>query len=256
MKIATFNANSIRARMSILVDWLETQQPDVVGVQETKVQDSDFPTEPIEAAGYQVVFKGQKSYNGVALISKKPAMDISFGFDTTEPADESRFLRATIGGITFVNTYVPQGREIDHEMYPYKLEWFNRLRDYFDRHFTPKDKVVWLGDINVARHPIDVYKPEKKKKHVCYHDDVRAAFEHCMDWGFVDVWREQNPEAVEFSFYDFRTPAAIDTGRGWRIDYVLASPPVAKKVSASYIDLEPRMKEKPSDHTFLVAELS
>ena len=254
MKIATFNANSIRSRLDVVLAWMHNQEADVLCVQETKVRDSEFPLEPFTDAGYHVVFKGQKAYNGVAIISREPARDIRFGFDDGGPPDETRLARATVGPITFVNTYVPQGRDVDHEMFAYKCEWFSRLREYFNRQFSQNDHVVWLGDINVAREPIDVHNPEQRAGHVCFHDDARNAFEACCNWGFVDVFRKYHPEPGQYTFYDYRTLNAAKREKGWRIDYILTSPSLADRCTDSYIDLEPRLKPKPSDHTFLVAE--
>ncbi len=240
--------------MDAVLGWLDTHQADVLCVQETKVQDSEFPLEPIEAAGYQVVFKGQKSYNGVAILSKERATEVLTGFDSEENADESRLLQATVGPITFVNTYVPQGRDIEHEMYGYKCEWFGRLRDLFDQRFSHGDLVVWLGDMNVAHDPIDVHNPKERKKHVCFHEDARKAFADCRDWGFVDVFRQHHPEAGHYTFFDYRTPNSATSGRGWRIDYILTSPTLAKHCTDCFIDIEPRLQPKPSDHTFMVAD--
>ena len=254
MKVATFNANSIRSRMEILLPWMSEHQPDVLCIQETKVQDSEFPVDPIHEVGYNVVFKGQKAYNGVAILSREQAQDVRFGFDDDGPTDEPRLVQATINDVTFVNTYVPQGREIDHEMYQYKLDWFRRLRAYFDAKFKKEDPVVWLGDMNVAHDPIDVHNPERRKKHVCYHEDARVAFAHCRDWGFVDVFRKHRPEGGHYTFYDYRGRDNVKKGLGWRIDYILTNPSLAEACIDCYIDVEPRLKPKPSDHTFMVAE--
>ncbi|MFC1468105.1 exodeoxyribonuclease III, partial [Verrucomicrobiota bacterium] len=156
MKIATFNANSIRSRMPILLEWLKDHQPDVVGIQETKVQDHDFPQAEIEAAGYHVVFRGEKSYNGVAILSKEEPKDVRFGFDDGGPADETRLVAARIGAFVVVNTYVPQGRAIDHVMYQYKLKWYRRLKELFEKEYADEPNLIWLGDLNIAVEPVDV----------------------------------------------------------------------------------------------------
>ena len=254
MRIATFNANSIRSRQGIILEWLAAHEPDILCIQETKVVDELFPAEPFLEAGYQAVFRGQKSYNGVAFLSKEPAEDVRAGFDTTEPADTTRLIQARFGDLVIVNTYVPQGREVEHEMFQYKQAWYERLRDYFDRHFTPDDLLLWCGDMNVAHDPIDVHNPEKRKNHVCYHEDARRAFASCREWGFVDVFREFHPEAGHYTFFDYRTLDSVQRGMGWRIDYILTSPSLAECCTDSYIDLEPRLKPKPSDHTFMVAD--
>jgi exodeoxyribonuclease III len=254
MKIATFNANSIRSRIDAVTAWLAAHAPDVLCIQETKTADETFPREALEATGYHVVFKGEKAYNGVALISKAPPADVSFGIDDGGRADETRLVAATIGGVRIVNTYVPQGREIDHAMYKYKLEWFARLRAYFARHYTTKTKLVWLGDLNVAPEAMDIHNAEQQENHVCYHIDVRKAFADAVAWGFVDVFRKHHPEPQQYTFFDYRTPNAAKRKMGWRIDHILATPTLAAKSKDAFIDLAPRLQAKPSDHTFLAAE--
>lgn len=254
MRIATFNANSIRSRLEIVLDWLKTSQPDVLAIQETKVEDKDFPALAFHEAGYQVVFSGQKSYNGVALVSRLPATDPLFGLDDGGPRDDSRLLAAKVGPVWVVNTYVPQGREIDNPMYPYKLEWLGRLKAFFGRRFTPRQKVVWLGDMNVAPEAMDIHNAAEQENHVCYHVDVRRAFADTVSWGFTDVFRKHHPEPGQYTFFDYRTINAVKRGMGWRVDHILATSALAATSKDSFIDLAPRMKEKPSDHTFLVAD--
>ena len=254
MKLATYNVNSIRSRLDATVAWLGKHGPDVLCLQETKVQDNEFPAEPLREAGYHVVFRGQKSYNGVAMLSRRAPDEVWFGFDDGGAADETRLLHARFGRLHVVNTYVPQGRDIDHEMYRYKVDWLGRMRRYFERRFTPRNLVAWVGDMNVAREPIDVYNPEKRAKHVCYHADARAAFDGAVRWGFTDVYRRFHPEGGEYTFYDYRTADSLERGWGWRIDYILASEGLAEKARAARIDLDPRRLAKASDHTYLVAE--
>lgn len=254
MKIATFNANSIRSRLDVVLEWLKANNPDVLCVQETKVTDDLFPAAAFREAGYSVVFKGEKSHNGVCLVSKQPAEEVGFGLDDGGRPDETRLVSARVGPIRVVNTYVPQGREIDHEMYRYKIEWFRRLKKYFDHHFKPSQKIAWLGDLNVAPEEKDIYNAAEQVNHVCYHVDVRREFEEAKAWGFVDVFRKHHPEAGQYTFFDYRTPNAVKRGMGWRVDHVLATPSLAAKSTASWVDLDPRLAGKPSDHTFLVAE--
>jgi exodeoxyribonuclease-3 len=254
MKIATFNVNSIRSRLDIILTWLKEHQPDVLCIQETKVQDKDFPGLAFVDAGYDVVFRGEKSYNGVALISRVKPQRVKFGLDDGKPPDETRLVSARIGPIHVVNTYVPQGRSIDHEMYKYKLQWFKRLKAWFDRHFTTRSKLVWVGDLNIAPTPADVHNPEDQADHVCFHKDVQKAFADTLSWGFVDVFRKHHPEPGQFSFFDYRTVNAAKRGMGWRVDHILATPALAKKCTNAFIDLEPRLQPKPSDHTPVVAE--
>ena len=247
MRIATFNCNSVRTRLDTVLRWLADYSPDVLCLQETKAQDAEFPAGAFTAAGWQAVFTGEKSYNGVAIVSKTRPDKVSFGLDT-EPADAPRLVHARFGQLQVVNTYVPQGREIDHAMYAYKLQWFARLKEFFARRFTAATPLLWCGDLNVARHPIDVTNPETKKDHVCYHQAVRDAFEDILAFGFTDLFRKHNPDLVDYSFYDYRVPFNPDQRRGWRIDYILATPPLAKKSEAAGIDCAPRARPRPSDH--------
>ena len=254
MRIATFNCNSVRSRLDIVLGWLADHAPDVLCLQETKAQDAEFPLDAFRLAGWHVAFKGEKSYNGVAIVSKKPADETFFGLDS-EPVDAPRLAHARFGALHVVNTYVPQGRELDHAMYAYKLAWFARLKKYFEKQFTPATPLLWCGDLNVARHPIDVTNPENKTNHVCYHQTVRDAFEDALSFGFVDLFRHHHPELVDYSFYDYRAPFDPGQKRGWRIDYVLATPPLAKKSIAAAIDIVPRTRPKPSDHCPLFADV-
>lgn len=254
MRIATFNANSIRVRAPLILEFMERDRIDVLCVQETKVEDGVFPAEPFRAAGYHLAFRGRKSYEGVALVCRQEPRHVEFGLDDGGPADEPRLLRARIGPLSIVNTYVPQGRALDHPMYAYKLEWLKRLRGLFDRHYKPEQLLLWAGDMNVAQEPRDVHHPADHEQHVCYHRSAREAFRHCVDWGFEDVFRRFHPEEGLYSFYDYRVKNAIERGLGWRIDCLMASTRLASRCIAAEIDLEARRREKPSDHTIMWAD--
>ncbi len=256
-KVATFNANSIRSRLPLVLAWLARQRPDVLCLQETKVQDKDFPKDAFEEAGYHVVFRGEKRGAGVAIASLVEPEDVAFGLDDGGPPDEARLIRATVRGIPIVNTYVPQGRSPDHEMFRYKLEWLSRLRDYFARHFSPEEPLLWCGDFNVAPEEIDVHNPVRLKNHVDFHPEARAALARIKEWGFVDVFRLHHPgEPGQYTFWDYRVPSALERNLGWRVDHIWATRPLAEKSVAAWIDREARKAEKPSDHTFLVAEFA
>ncbi|HEU4684410.1 MAG TPA: exodeoxyribonuclease III [Nitrospira sp.] len=256
MKIATFNVNSLRKRLSIVLEWLERQKPDVLCLQETKVQDSEFPLLAFAATGYELTFRGMKSYNGVAILSRKKPDVIRAGFDDGGEADESRLLHVLIDGISILNTYVPQGYEIGSLKYAYKLEWYKRLGAYFERHLSPDRPAIWCGDMNVAPRPIDVHSPEKHLKHVCYHEAVRAAYEETKAWGFHDVFLRLYPDRQQYTFWDYRAPSSLDANKGWRIDHILATAPLADKCVKVEVDLEPRRAKDPSDHTFLWADFA
>lgn len=253
-KVATFNANSVRSRLPILADWLDREKPDVLCIQETKVQDHEFPAGFFRERGYHVVFRGQKAHAGVALASRAEPDDVRYGLDDGGPADEPRLIRATVAGIPIVNTYVPQGQSADSPMFAYKLEWLARMRDYFARHFSPEEPVLWCGDLNVAPEEIDVHDPKRLVDHVDFHPEARAALERIRDWGFVDVFRKHHPgEPGQFTFWDYRVAEALDRNVGWRVDHIWATRPLAEKSVRSWIDRDARRAEKPSDHTLLVA---
>ena len=253
MKVANFNVNSLRIRLPLVLQWLGEHQPDILCVQETKVQDIDFPTDAFDETEYKYVFKGQKSYNGVAIFSKNKITDVEFGFDN-EPRDKPRLIKAKINGVMVVNTYIPQGHSPESEKFEYKLNWFNRLCKFFEKNFRPADPVLWVGDFNVAPEPIDVYDPEGLLGHVCFHPDVHKALSKIMRWGFVDVFRMHCSEPGQYTFWDYRVINSVKRNIGWRLDHIMATKPLAKKSVACYIDKKPRLADKPSDHTPIVAE--
>jgi exodeoxyribonuclease-3 len=267
MKIASFNVNSIRARLPVALAWLRQRRPDVLAMQETKVQDESFPQAAFEEAGYSCVFRGQKSYNGVALAIRNVTpgqsppsarleagiTDIQFGLPQ-EPRDEARLLKARVGDLILVNTYVPQGYLAVSERFQYKLDWLARLLDYFRTSFRPSDSILWMGDLNVAPLPIDVYDPAALLGHVCYHPAVREALERIVRWGFTDVFRMHCREAGQYTYWDYRMRGSFRRHHGWRLDHILATRPVAEKCTACYIDVEPRLAPHPSDHTPIIAE--
>ncbi len=254
-RVATFNVNSIRSRMEIVLGWLKAHRPDVLCLQEIKVQDADFPAGPIEAAGYHVVFKGQKAHAGVAIISREVPREAAWGLDDGGPPDEARLIRATIAGIPVVNTYVPQGRAADSPHFQYKLKWLERMQRFFERHYSPGQPLLWMGDLNVAREPIDVHDPVRLKDHVDFHPLAREALEKVRRWGFEDVFRRHHPgEADQYSYFDYRLKNAMDRKVGWRVDHIFATRPLAEHSLDSWIDLKPRRMERPSDHTVLAAD--
>ena len=254
MKIATFNTNGIRARLAGVLQWLEKESPDVLCIQETKVQDVDFPREPIENLGYHCAFWGQKSYNGVAIVSKAEPESVSFGFGGDRAAEEARLITAQIGGISIVNTYVPQGYAPDSEKFQYKLEWLSRLLNYFKQRFSPDMPLLWVGDFNVALESIDVYDPERLLGNVGFHPDEHKALAAVKAWGFVDIFRRHEYRDKIYTFWDYRIPNAPSRGLGWRVDHIWATEGLADKSTRAWVDIEPRLAKKPSDHTFVLAE--
>lgn len=256
LKLATFNVNSLRKRLPVVLDWLQQHRPDVLCLQETKVQDQDFPALAFASSGYHLSFRGMKSYNGVAILTRTPPDAVFYGLDDGKDPDEARLLRVVVRGIPIINTYVPQGFEIDSPKYQYKLEWFKRLRQYFEKHLSPKKPAIWCGDINVAPTPIDVHSPEKHLKHVCFHEDAKRAYQETVAWGFIDVFRKLYPDRQQYTFWDYRAPSSLEANKGWRIDHILATAPLAEQCTKVEVDIEPRRAKEASDHTFLWAEFS
>ena len=253
MKLASFNVNSIRVRLETVLEWLDKESPDVLCIQETKVVDNDFPTQAFDDINYRTVFRGEKSYNGVAVLSKWPIENIQIGFDDKE-SEGTRLIAAVVKSVPIVNTYIPQGHDPLSDKFRYKLNWFNRLYDFFNSNFQHDKPLLWIGDFNVAPEPIDVYDPVKLLGHVGYHPDEHAALQRFREWGFVDVFRMHRPEPGQYSFWDYRVRNALKRKAGWRVDHIWATRPLAEKSVNAWIDVNPRLKERPSDHTPVVAE--
>jgi len=255
MKIATYNVNSIRIRLDTILSWIEKYQPDVLCIQETKCQDEAFPLLVLQSTGYSVHFRGMKAYNGVAVLSRRIPDAVFYGFDGNTPEhDDARLMRVVVRGIPIINTYVPNGYKLGSPQYVYKLRWFARLREYFEAHLSSGQPAVWCGDMNVAPEAIDVHSPEKHLRHVCFHEDVRRAYKQTVEWGFVDVFRYLYPSKQQFTFWDYLRPSSLEKNKGWRIDHILATRPMAERCRAVDIDIEPRRRPRASDHTFLWAE--
>ncbi|MBN2418336.1 MAG: exodeoxyribonuclease III [Deltaproteobacteria bacterium] len=253
MKIASFNTNSLRARLPIIKNWLHEEQPDILALQETKVQDKDFPFNDFIEMGYLAIIRGQKSYNGVALIARREPVNIRK--DLYEEGDEqARFISADFSGITIINVYVPQGFAPGTDKFEYKLKWLNDLLVYIQRTYSPEDQVLILGDFNVAMDERDVYDPEGLKGSAGFHPDEQEILSRFFKWGFVDIFRKHNQAADQYTFWDYRIPNALKRNKGWRIDYIAATQPLAEKSRSIVVDIKPRTLEKPSDHTFIVAE--
>ncbi len=257
MRIATFNCNSIRVRLPAILAWLDEYSPDILALQETKCVDKDFPAGELTERGWHVAYRGEKSYNGVAVVTRAEPEAVSFGLGDDKGESETRLIHIKTGGIDLINTYVPQGQSLDSDKFTFKLAWFARLRKYFDANFrSAKDKVVWVGDLNVAPTPIDVYDSKAIWPHVCHCREVIDAFGGVSSFGFVDVFRKHLPDAGVYTFWDYRQKGSLERNRGWRIDHILATPALASRSSACAVDVEPRRRERPSDHTFVYADFA
>lgn len=254
MKIATWNVNSLKVRLPHVLDWLAAAGPDVLCLQETKLTDENFPREDIESAGYHVAFSGQKTYNGVAIISKQAASDIV----TDVPGlndPQRRILGATIDGVRVLNLYVVNGQEVGSEKYDHKLHWLEKVTDYMQAQLAEHEHFVTVGDFNIAPDDRDVFDPEAWHERILCSTPERDALRKIIDLGLVDVFRNFEQEEKSYSWWDYRA-AAFRRNRGLRIDLILASDALSEKCSASYIDREPRRLERPSDHTPVIAEFN
>ncbi|MBX3294835.1 MAG: exodeoxyribonuclease III [Acidobacteria bacterium] len=253
MKIAAWNVNSINARMEHLLDWLERAGPDVVCLQETKCVDENFPFAAITEAGYKAEFFGQKSYNGVAILSKHEISDVVKGFPDDDGESPKRLIAGTIGGVRIVNTYIPNGTELWTDKFTFKLDWLQKLRRFFDENCSTENDVLLCGDFNVAMEDLDVWSVQQWEGKLHFSKPERAAMYHVKQWGFVDTFRKINGDAQEFSWWNYRE-GAWQRNRGLRIDYIWTSPALAEKCIDCVIDRSTRSLEKPSDHAPVIAE--
>ncbi len=254
MRCASWNVNSLRVRLPQVLDWLETAQPDLVGLQETKTQDDDFPLIDIEAAGYEVVYSGQKTYNGVAILSRLPFSATDVVTDIPNLDDpQRRILAATYGEIRFINLYVPNGSAVGSEKYTYKLEWLNKLHSFLEQQLEQYQKLIVVGDFNIAPEDRDVHDPQAWQGSVLVSRKERQAFQALLQLGLYDSFRLFEAEAGHYSWWDYRA-AAFRRNLGLRIDHILVSQALRDSCTACRIDTSPRGWERPSDHAPVYAD--
>lgn len=255
MKIATWNVNSIRQRLDHILQWSADAQPDVLCLQETKVVDEDFPAEALRDAGFvHQLFEGQKSYNGVAILSRLPLSDTALGHSTGEPDPQKRLAMATVGGVRVINCYVPMGTSPTSDKFLYKLKWLVRLRAELNR-LSPTDKVLLCGDLNVARADLDSWDPFRTEGKILCHPHERMALSKVMDWGLVDAFRELNRDKRQFSWWDYRG-GSWQKNQGFRIDYILATAALLEHITEVSTHEETRGWDTPSDHVPVMAHIS
>jgi exodeoxyribonuclease-3 len=252
VRITTWNINSIRAREKRAKAWLAANQPEVVCLQETKVEDSGFPGGLFEELGYQWVHLGQKSYNGVAIAARSELTDVERGFGDGGDDTQSRFVVATVGGVRVCCLYVPNGREVGHEMYAYKLEWLARLRRWLDAHATREQPLVLCADWNVAMTDLDVHDPAAWAGKNLFSEPERAAMNELFAWGMTDCYRAKHPEGRDYSWWDY-FGIAFFKNRGLRIDMILANPALAARLVDCTIDRDARKGQDASDHAPVTA---
>lgn len=253
-KIATWNVNSLKVRLAQVLDWLAAEQPDVLALQETKLQDADFPADAIRAAGYEVVYAGQKTYNGVAVLSRLPATDVITGFAGHDDP-QRRVLGATVGGVRVLDLYVPNGQAVGSDKYAYKLDWLARLAAQLETERAAHAGLVVLGDFNIAPEDCDVHDPLAWRDQILCSAPERAAFRGLLDAGFCDAFRLFGQPPQSFSWWDYRG-GGFRRNLGLRIDHILLSPALAGRCTACRIDTGPRRLERPSDHAPVIAEFS
>jgi exodeoxyribonuclease-3 len=255
VKIATYNVNSIRRRLPIVLDWLAEHKPDVFCLQETKVEDEKFPLEAIQNAGYQAAYRGMKAYNGVATLTRAAPEKVIHGLHEGDDNEDARIIQTVVDGIPIINTYVPQGHSISSEKYAFKLAWFRRLLAYFESALDRNGPAIWCGDLNVAPEEIDVYHPDRRVNDVDFHIDARNAYKEVVAWGFVDVFRKLHPDLVQYTYWDyFRN--AFERNLGWRIDHILATNVLAERCHTVEVDMAARKVAEASDHTIVWAEFT
>jgi len=253
LKIATYNVNSIRSRLHIVLPWLKNNMPDIFCMQETKVEDAKFPAAEFEALGYVVSFRGDKQYNGVAIASRTRPRKVVFGLQD-DPKDTDRLIHAEFDNLSVLNTYVPQGQEVDKPQFAYKLAWLGRLKAYLKKNFKPDQKLVLCGDFNVAPEMIDVHDPKRILGHVSFNPEVWEAYQNLISWGLTDIFRRHHPdEPGQYTFYDYRIRDSVGRNLGWRVDHILATHNLAVSSTGCTIDLQTRLADKPSDHAMIYA---
>lgn len=253
LKLATWNVNSIRARLDHVLGWIEAAQPDVLCMQETKVEDDEFPSDELQMLGYAVAMAGQPTYNGVAICSRLPMKDIEIGLLGAGPDDDKRLIAATVAGVRVLSAYIPNGRSVSSPAFKEKLHWLAQLRRTLTEREAGRD-VFLGGDFNVASDERDLYDPEAFRGKVHFHPDERRELDEIRKLGFVDAFRRFEERAGQYSWWDYRA-GQFRKNEGLRIDYAFLSPNLAPRCKSCRMDVEPRHKDKPSDHIPVIVEL-
>lgn len=254
MKIATWNVNSLKVRLPQLLDWLAASAPDVVCLQETKLEDANFPRAEIEAAGYQVAFSGQKTYNGVALLARGEApADVVCG-NPHFPDEQKRLIAGTVHGVRVVCAYIPNGQAVGSDKYAYKLAWLAALERWLGEELAAHPQLALAGDFNIAPEDRDVHDPAAWAGQILCSDPERTAFQRLQALGLQDSFRLFEQPAKSFSWWDYRM-LGFQKNQGLRIDHILLSAPLAARCTAAGIDREMRKRERPSDHAPVTAEI-
>ncbi|WP_301101798.1 exodeoxyribonuclease III [Propionivibrio sp.] len=254
MKIAAWNVNSLKVRLPQLLEWLAAQRPDVVCLQETKLEDHNFPHNDIKAAGYHVVFSGQKTYNGVALLAREAPTDVVCG-NPLFPDPQKRLIAATVRGVRVVCAYIPNGQEVGSEKYAYKLSWLDALHAWIGELLSKHPLLALAGDFNIAPADCDVHNPAAWAGQILCSEAERAAFARLLALGLKDSFRLFEQPEKSFSWWDYRM-LGFQRNQGLRIDHILLSAPLAERCTTAGIDREMRKRERPSDHAPVTADIA
>ena len=254
MLIATWNVNSVLARMPLVLRWLDDVKPDVLCMQETKCTDDKFPTLVFQERGYQCQLFGQQSYNGVAILSRTTCETSHRGYPGDDETAQSRLITSTVNDIQIVNVYIPNGQAVGSEKYEMKLGWMRRLREFFDQNYDSSRPVLLCGDFNVAPEERDVHDVRLWQGRIMFSEQERATLQSIKDWGFTDAFRLHVEEGGKFTWWDYRA-GAFRRNMGLRIDHIWITQPLVSRSVRTWIDLEPRTWEKPSDHAPMITEL-
>ncbi len=254
LRIATWNVNSIKVRLGHLLDWLQETAPDVALLQEIKVEDGKFPALEIEERGYNVAVHGQKTYNGVAMLSKRPLEDVMRGLPGDESDVQARYLEATVSGVRIASLYLPNGNPVESDKFPYKLGWMERLRERARELLHDEETFVLGGDYNILPGNKDVYDPEAFAADALCRPESRALFREILYLGLTEAFRALNPNIVAYSYWDYQA-GAWQKDHGLRLDHLLLSPLAADRLVKTGIDRDLRGRQKPSDHVPVWCEL-
>jgi exodeoxyribonuclease-3 len=252
MRIATWNVNSVRSRLERVVAWTARERPDVLCLQEIKTTDDLFPLEPFAELGYRAEVFGQKTYNGVALLSLKPVTKVARNLLDDEPDAPSRLIAGTVGRVRIVNVYVPNGQSPESDKFVYKMDWLKRLRAFLEATAKPEDPLVLLGDFNIAPEERDVRYPDLWRGHIHFHPEEHAALARITSWGLYDLLRKHHEEGGLFSWWDYRQ-LAFQKNNGLRIDLILGTKTMYDRCTGVEIFRDERKGESPSDHVPVVA---
>jgi exodeoxyribonuclease-3 len=255
MLIATWNVNSIRARIERVTAWLAAQKPDVLCLQELKVEEKDYPVEAFRAVGYESVQACQKTYNGVAILSRRPMSDVQRGLDDGVEDPQARLIEATVDGVRMVNVYAPNGQVVGSDKWSYKLAWLDRLRAHLERKHDRAAPLVLCGDFNVAPEPRDVHDPLEWEPSVLFHPEARHALERVRAWGFRDAFRMHHHDPGFYTWWDYRM-LGFPKNRGLRIDHVFVTEPLTARCKDCWIDRDARKGKQPSDHAPVLMQLA